>query len=108
MENEKKTIKFVGKVSKSGSKRLINIPSRIFNEFHSFDNHFIVHLIPVDFKVYFEGKKLIIEFVDKLISFVAKPNKSGEKRRINIPSENIEEISSYGKYYRVCLIPIEL
>jgi len=50
MEKEEIGIKFVAKISRSGRKRLINIPAEILKDIENEDVYFKVYLIPVDFK----------------------------------------------------------
>lgn len=47
MDEEPKTIKFVGKISKSGKKRLINIPLDIIDDINDSVLFFKVYLVPI-------------------------------------------------------------
>lgn len=49
MEEKNKTITFVSKYSKSGRKRLINIPSERFEELGDEDTYYKVYLVPIKF-----------------------------------------------------------
>lgn len=49
MTNEHKPIQFIAKISKSGSKRLINIPSDSLKKLSRDDEYYKVYLIPIRF-----------------------------------------------------------
>lgn len=49
MTNEYKQIQFIAKISKSGSKRLINIPSDSLKKLNRDDEYYKVYLIPIRF-----------------------------------------------------------
>jgi len=47
--NDEKSIKFIAKISKSGRKRLINIPSELLKELDKNTDYYKIYMIPVKF-----------------------------------------------------------